>query len=122
MVVDDDRAIRESFGDYFEDQGYQARLMESAEAALAYLHECSCDVAIVDIRLGDMSGDEFIHRAHARHPQCGFIICTGTPAYRLPDHLLALQRVSSKVFQKPVVDLGRLLEEVLRLSGSKVVC
>ena len=117
MIVDDDRAIRESFGDYFEDQGFQTQLMESAEAALSSLLKLPVDVVIVDIRLGGMSGDEFIRRVHACTHRCCFIICTGSPAYQMPDNLLLLQRVSSKIFQKPVSDLSKLQQEILFLIG-----
>lgn len=115
LIVDDDAAIRESFGDYFEDHGYQVQLHECAETALSSLQTLSCDLAIVDIRLGGMPGDEFIYQAHAVCHQCGFIICTGSPAYQMPAGLIALERVSSNVFQKPVVDLAELEHEVRRM-------
>jgi DNA-binding NtrC family response regulator len=116
MILDDDEAIRESFGDYFEDQGFQVQLMNSAEAALASLHGRLFDVVIVDIRLGGMPGDEFIRRAHAGCDRCGFIICTGSPAYHLPDSLKHLERVSSTIFQKPLEDLGELHKEAWQLA------
>lgn len=116
LILDDDEAIRESFGDYFEDQGFQVQPMKSAEAALASLDGRPCDVVIVDIRLGGMTGDEFIRRAHARCDRCGFIICTGSPAYHLPDSLEHLERVSSTIFQKPLEDLGELQKEAWLLA------
>lgn len=117
MILDDDGAIRESFGNYFEDHGFQPLPLASAEAALERLDSLSPDVAIVDIRLGGMSGDEFIHEVYDRLPHCVFIICTGSPAYGIPDFLSALERVSSSIFQKPVADLSLLQHEVLRMVG-----
>ena len=51
MIIDDDRAVLESFCDYFQDHGFRTLPMASGEAALASFDAESPDAAIVDIRL-----------------------------------------------------------------------
>lgn len=121
MVLDDDVAIRQSFGDYFEDQGLQPLLVESAEIGLGLLNEITPDVVIVDIRLGGMAGDDFIRRVYDLLPNGVFIVCTGSPVYGIPENLLPLDRVSTNVFQKPVTDLGLLRQEIIRMVGRRRV-
>ncbi len=115
LILDDERAVLESFCDYFEDRGYHTLAVESGEAALELLEFESPDAAIVDIRMGGMTGDEFISKACIRRSGCAFVICTGSRDYRIPESIHALQQVSPTVFRKPVADLDLLRQEVLRM-------
>lgn len=115
LILDDESAVLESFCDYFEDHGFRAVPVESAEAALELLEVESPHAAIVDIRMGGMTGDDFIREACVRIPGCAFVICTGSPDYCIPNGILSLHRVSPIVFRKPVADLGLLQREILRM-------
>ncbi len=115
LIIDDDAAIRQSFADYFEDQNFIVLSAESGEEALEILMTESPDAAIVDVRMMGMSGVDFIQKAYPQKPDCIFLICTGSPEYRLPDDLLQLSRVSCKVFQKPVKNLSLVYKEILRM-------
>lgn len=113
LIVDDDDAIRFSFSDYFEDQGLDVRVAMSGEEALEVLEDFDAQVAIVDIRMGGISGDEFIRQAIVRYPYCRYIICTGSPDYGAPTDLVNLQNVHRSIFSKPVTDLMVLKEAVI---------
>ncbi len=115
LILDDEGAVLESFCDYFEDHGFRTLPVKSAEAALELLKFESPDAAVVDMRMGGMSGDDFISEACIRRSGCAFVICTGFPDYRIPDGIRVLQRVSPTVFHKPVADLDRLRREILRM-------
>ena len=91
LVVDDDAAIRLSFSDYFEDQGFLVQQAESGEQALELFPAFKPDVAIVDIRMSGISGDNFIRRALQFNYGCNFIICTGSPDYGEPVQMIKLQ-------------------------------
>ncbi len=115
LIIDDDAAIRQSFGDYFEDQDFTVLSAESGEEALEILMTESPNAAIVDVRMKGMSGVDFIQNAYPQKLDCVFLICTGSPEYRLPDDLLKLNRVSSTVFQKPVKNLSLVYKEILQM-------
>ena len=108
MIVDDEAFIRQSFADWFEDRHWIPLEAESGEQALGILETESPDCAIVDVRMGGMTGDEFIRRACRRKPEMSFVICTGSPEYGVPADLLGLSCVCQKVFRKPVTNFGEL--------------
>ncbi len=115
LIVDDETFIRQSFADYFEDHLWRPLQAESGERALEILGKDSPDGAIVDIRMGGMDGNAFIREAHGRKPTMAFVICTGSPEYDVPSDLKERARVSSRLFRKPVTDMGELEKELRRL-------
>ena len=116
LIIDDDEAIRLSFSDYFEDQDLETRVAESGEQALEILQAFAARVAIVDIRMTGMSGDDFIRRAIEDFPDCQFIVCTGSPDYGAPIDLVDHPRVYRSIFTKPVTNLGLLKQAVLEMA------
>jgi DNA-binding response OmpR family regulator len=115
LILDDEKAVRESFADYFEDHHWRSLQAKSGEQALALLEKESPDGAIVDIRLGGMDGNAFIREAHVTNPKLVFVISTGSPEYEVPTDLLKLPCVSKHVFKKPVTDIAELEMDILRL-------
>ena len=114
LILDDETPIRESFVDYFQDMGWQPIAATNAESAIDAIKRASPVAAVVDIRLSGMNGDAFIHKAHDIRPDLVFVICTGSPEYRIPRDLAALPQVSKRVFIKPVIDLDALVAEILK--------
>lgn len=115
LFVDDEVYIRQSFADYFEDNNWNTLQAESGEKALELLKNESPDGAVVDIRMGGMDGDVFIRRALENKSDIGFIICTGSPEYNIPEDLLAQPSVSDSLFRKPVTDMEELEHELLKI-------
>jgi len=56
LIVDDDEAICEVLATYLRPLGYRIRVAHTGNSALAALREESPDVALLDLRLTDMSG------------------------------------------------------------------
>ncbi len=112
LILDDESSIRTSLAFYFEDRGWQVRAVECAEDALAVLDRERIDGAIVDIRLGGMTGDEFIRESLKRNLQVVFVVCTGSAEYRLPKDLSAAPWVCRTVFKKPVTDMELMEREI----------
>src|SRR4051794_29179256 len=56
LVVDDDRAIRESLARALELDGYEAELASDGAAALAAIHSSRPDMAIVDVMMPNIDG------------------------------------------------------------------
>jgi two-component system nitrogen regulation response regulator NtrX len=80
LVVDDEQAIRESVKDLLEDEGYQVRLAESGEEALAALRESSdggYDAVLLDVWLPKMDGIQVLQTIKEEQPGLPVIMLSG---------------------------------------------
>lgn len=112
LIIEDEEFLRSSLADYLEDHGYEVQTSPTAEDGLRRLDSGHVDLCIVDMRLPDMNGNEFILRAHARRSGLRFIIFTGSVEYSLPENLQAIGLRSSDILFKPLTDMGLLLEKI----------
>mgnify|MGYP001557156689 CR=1 FL=1 len=108
LLVDDEKIIRQSFADFFEDNLWETLQAANGEQALEILKTQTPQGAIVDIRMDGMDGNAFIRQAHEKYPNLCFIICTGSPEYDVPADLKNRARVSAALFRKPVSDMAEL--------------
>jgi len=115
LIVDDEASVRQSFYDYFEDRLWRPLEAKSGEQALKILEKELPHGVIVDIRMGGMDGNTFIREAVLKKPKTAFVICTGSPEYDIPADLVKLPGVSNHIFKKPVTDMIKLEEDLLRL-------
>jgi DNA-binding NtrC family response regulator len=81
LVVDDEKNMRLSLQGVLKDEGYAARAVESAEAALELLAQEEFFMVITDARLGGMNGYEFLKKIHATKPDLSALMLT---AYATP--------------------------------------
>lgn len=115
LIVDDEPFIRQSFADYFEDRLWCTLQAESGEQALELIEEDSPDVAIVDIRMNGMDGNTFIRKAHIKNPNMAFVICTGSPEYKIPEDLKKIPSVSKHILKKPVIGMNEMEKVLLQI-------
>jgi len=115
LILDDEYVVRQSFADYFEDNLWRVVQAETAEQALDLLESEQPEVAIVDIRLPGIDGDEFIREAISRQKQLAFVICSGSPSYGVPADLQQQIKVSEHFFRKPVTNFEELEQDALRI-------
>jgi DNA-binding NtrC family response regulator len=76
LVVDDEKNMRLSLRTVMEDEGYAVRLAESAEQALVILAQEPILMVITDVRLGGMSGYDFLNQAHKLYPGLPILMIT----------------------------------------------
>jgi DNA-binding NtrC family response regulator len=81
LVVDDEKNMRLSLQTMLQDEGHAARIVESAEEALALLAREEFFMVITDARLGGMSGYEFLAKIHGQWPDLPVLMLT---AYATP--------------------------------------
>jgi DNA-binding NtrC family response regulator len=82
LVVDDEKNMRLSLKSILQSEGYEFRLVESGEEALAALEKDEFLMVITDARLGSgMSGYQFLNSACKRWPNTPFLMIT---AYATP--------------------------------------
>jgi DNA-binding NtrC family response regulator len=81
LVVDDEKNMRRSLQTMLGDEGYPARVAESAEEALDLLAREEFLIVITDARLGGMSGYEFLGKIRSQWPDLPSLMIT---AYATP--------------------------------------
>jgi DNA-binding NtrC family response regulator len=76
LIVDDEKAVRESLGSWFRDEGYQVDLAESAKEALAKLAHDNFDVFLLDVRMPGTDGLELQRKLKEAQPDATVIVMT----------------------------------------------
>jgi DNA-binding NtrC family response regulator len=117
LVVDDEPSICRALTIALTRTGYDARALESGEAASLLVRQEHFDCLIVDLRIPDMRGDIFFEIAasvqpHLRHQT---ILTTGDVS-ELAHELL--DACGCPVLQKPF-DLHDLLGLVAKMTGGR---
>jgi len=79
LIVDDEKSIRRTLGQFLREAGYEAIEAEDADTALKALNEAEFDVVVTDIILPRVTGVELLRRIHATAPQVQVVMMTGEP-------------------------------------------
>jgi CheY-like chemotaxis protein len=111
LIIDDEKGGI-LLADFFEMSGWECVNVDSGEEALELLKSQSFDVAIVDIRLPGMDGEQFILKASEAFPKLTCLVCTGFVNYELSADLLKAGLTSEHVVSKPVFDMDKLRSHI----------
>lgn len=76
LIVDDDDDLREALVRRFQRKGLIVQAAATAQSAIACMRQ-GCDVALLDLRLPDMSGTELLARLKEEQPELEAIMLTG---------------------------------------------
>ncbi len=127
LVVDDERLVRWSLRQKCEEWGYHVLEAEAGEAALKVAQHESPDLALLDVRLPDMSGLEVLEQLKKNGDARAVIMITADP--QLDDVKAALKLGAYDFVGKPVdfdelqvviknaLETSRLRSEVQVLRG-----
>ncbi len=77
LVLDDDLGMCQTIGDVLEHKGHAVQIATQARVGLDLLTTTPADVAIVDIKLPDMSGVDVLHAIRRTLPTTEVIFITG---------------------------------------------
>jgi DNA-binding NtrC family response regulator len=77
LIVDDEKNIREGLGQALEMDGYAIYLAADGKEALRVFGEMEIDLVITDLKMPNLSGEEFLRRIVADEPTVPVIILTG---------------------------------------------
>jgi DNA-binding NtrC family response regulator len=116
LIVDDQQSIRKLCTTIGASLGFACAEAESAEAALAYLETESPDIMLVDLKMPNMSGLDFLSQAKKLLPRTEIAMMTGygsiesavqamklgaydyiTKPFRVEELKIVLQRMTEKV-------------------------
>lgn len=77
LVVDDDAEFCTNLWEILREREYRVATAESEEEAIAVVESAPCDVAIVDLRLGNGDGRTVISRLRNQHATAKVIVVSG---------------------------------------------
>jgi len=109
LVIDDERAIRNTLKDILEYEKYDVTLAEDGEQAIALCKENSFDLALCDIKMPKIDGMEVLTELAANHPDITVVMISGHGD--IETAVEALKRGAYDFISKPI-DLNRLLVTV----------
>ncbi|MCB8926130.1 MAG: response regulator [Ardenticatenaceae bacterium] len=106
LIIDDDAIVRQSFVDYLDDLGYETLMAENGRIGLDLLSTEYPDLVLVDLRMPEMNGLQFMKEAIHLNPDLPIIVISG--ANRIEGVIKAQQLGSWDYLMKPVTDLSLL--------------
>ncbi|MCA9253987.1 MAG: sigma-54-dependent Fis family transcriptional regulator, partial [Phycisphaerales bacterium] len=114
LIVDDERTLLANLALQLGRAGYECRAVDNGASAMEALEESEPDIALVDIRLPDMSGLELI--AQLRQAGRDFPIVVMTAYGSVENAVEAMKVGASDYLQKPVsiTELQVVLDRVLQ--------
>ena len=112
MLIDDDELLLSSMLGFLEDVGFKATGFSSADEALQSIRLSPPDVCIVDLRMPDIDGEQFISALMSTSPTVRCIIYTGS-WYLVSEELIALGLKQEDVVRKPVEDFDKFIEKII---------
>ncbi len=108
LVIEDERAIRESLGGLLEEEGYQVSFADNGQEGLRKLHTQSLpDVIVLDLRMPVMDGWEF-RAVQKDDPKLGRIPVVAISA----DGSAQAVTISAQAYLRKPLDVSRLLRTI----------
>ncbi len=114
LIIDDEEIISSTLKDYLEDFNFSIDTADTGEGGLLCLQSAKFDAAIVDLRLPDMDGNDFILKSSRIQPDIEFFIHTGSIDYVIPPELIELGLSADSIIHKPVLDMDTIRDAILK--------
>lgn len=99
LVVDDEEAICEGCRRIFARQGFEVEKTSDARAGLNMAQENNYAAILLDIKMPEMTGIEFLEALRAKKPQVPVILMTGYPS--IPNAISAVRLGAAGYVTKP---------------------
>lgn len=90
LVVDDEPEVRQLMEHFLTQRGYEVRIAENGQLALAALDTFRADVVLLDMHMPVMDGLETLKRLAVRSPALPVIMITVNDDVETTAHLLQL--------------------------------
>jgi DNA-binding NtrC family response regulator len=106
LVIDDERAIRNSLKEILEYEKYQVELAENAHRALELVKSTEFDVILCDIKMPEIDGIELLPQLIEAHPDTPVVMISGHG--NIDTAVETIKKGAYDFIEKPL-DLNRLL-------------
>ncbi|MBU0680580.1 MAG: sigma-54 dependent transcriptional regulator [Proteobacteria bacterium] len=118
LIVDDEEMQRDMLQGFLEKQGHVVLSAGSGEDALAIFDSAAIDLALLDQKMGGMSGDELLFLMKKKNPLVRAIMIT---AYASVDTAVKVMRLGADDFLEKPVDLRLLLDKIEAIAAQLAV-
>ncbi len=110
LILDDKKDYREGIEEYLSTQGFTVYKAAKPSEGLKILNKEHCDIVILDIRLPEMNGIQFLKKIKKNNPDIEVIMITGHGD--MDSVIESLRSGATDFFTKPfrLVDLKRAIE------------
>jgi NtrC-family two-component system response regulator AlgB len=99
LIIDDEKSIRSSTSAALRAEGHQADVADSSAIALAKLQEEACDLALLDLRLGDEDGLDLLPELKRSQPNLLVVVFTAYAS--VASAVTAMQKGAFDYLEKP---------------------
>ncbi len=110
LLVDDEEAICNNLGAFFDDFGYQTAIAHNGRDGLELFHHFQPDLVILDLHMPIMSGHDLLTALSASHPEIPKLIISGVGL--ISEAMQTVAEGGWDFISKPVNDLNLLLHKV----------
>lgn len=100
LIIEDEKAIREMFGAWFTQSGYEVLMAENGRLGLCQVAQFHPQVVLLDLHMPEMNGFEVIPTMAREYPETPLIVVSG--AGMIQDVILALRSGAWDYVTKPV--------------------
>jgi two-component system response regulator (stage 0 sporulation protein F) len=114
LVMDDDEAIQILYTDELTEEGYEVFTRSDGSNLMALIDETKPDLIVLDLRLGEKDGLDFLQEVRNTHYNLPVILCTAYPV-----HKYDLKSIAADYFVVKSSDLEELKKKIkMALDGS----
>lgn len=106
LIIDDERAIRNTLGEILQHEGYKIEVAENGEEGFEKFKKNTYDVVLCDIKMPKMDGLEFLEKSREVNPDVPLIMISGHG--NIETAVEAVKKGAYDYISKPP-DLNRLL-------------
>lgn len=120
VIVDDEKDVRETFGEYLEGRGYEVSLADSGAALRDCIAQKAADLVLLDL---NMPGEDGLSLARFLREETESAFIMVTAADDAVDRVIGLELGADDYVGKPVDlrELAARIKSVLRRSGRETV-
>lgn len=113
LVADEDHRARELLCERLRARNYEVQEVSDAEEALRLATSFPVDLAILDLDLEPMPGDQLAQWIARQNPETTIVCTTSRPSYETA--LAVIRSGARDLFEKPYTDLDAKVERVAQL-------
>jgi len=109
LIIEDEEIVRETLAENLKEKGFEVDSVESSEQALAKVKEKPYNILLVDYRLPNMNGIDFIKEASSISKNSVAIVITG---YSAVETAVDSMRMGAYDYLLKPVDIDALVIEI----------
>ncbi len=100
LVIDDDETVCRRLSGWLADEAHEVATFTDPRAGVEHARQTPCELALVDLRLADVDGDEVIGRLRETSPQTRVVALSAFP--QMDQVLRAIRAGARDLLEKPI--------------------